>query len=58
MIVEIHYKAKCKHCKWIKEWHPNPNKLWFKRHKCNNTESSYFNSQVTLKDRICNKFKL
>jgi hypothetical protein len=46
--------AKCKDCKFCK-----PEFLTkMKRHRCNNNQSFYFNSQITLKRLVCDKWEL
>ncbi|GEM_PF-4533754 len=60
IIIEITYAAKCKDCKFIK-----PKTFGkMRRHICTNPESPRFDphgpyfSRVTLKDKVCEKWKL
>ena len=47
-------KAKCKDCLFCKPEYLGKRKT----HRCNNNQSEYFNSQITLNDLVCDKWKL
>jgi len=50
----ITYNAKCKDCKFIERYQAG--KLI--RHKCTNEKSSHYNTNVRLKDLVCDSWKL
>lgn len=53
-IVTYNRSAKCKDCIFLKSEYLGRRKT----HRCNNNQSRYFNSQMTLKDLVCDKWKL
>ena len=53
-IIEIYYKAKCKHCKHLFSYRKGK----LKRHSCGNFNSEFHEQERTLKDKICDKFEL
>lgn len=59
-IVEIIYEAKCKHCKYFKPYYPLKKdgiKSKKKHNRCDNSDNSKRNWDLTLKDKACTKFE-
>lgn len=53
-IITIQRPARCSDCVFLKKVRIGK----MKRHRCNNPESKYYKSQITLKDLVCKKWLL
>ena len=51
--MEIRRPAREKDCAWCAEAYHGKRKI----HKCTNPKSQYFNSQVTIKDTVCDQWE-
>ena len=53
-IIEITRPAKCKDCAFITPTYIGKRKI----HRCSNPKSKYYQVQITLKDKVCEEWKL
>ena len=52
--ITITRPARCKDCRFCKPEYQGKRKI----HRCNNPESEYYQSQITLRDYVCDNQEL